>query len=1477
MTIKTTLQETSNNHNRNTVNYMYNKNQILNNTLKNIKNKNVTTTINNIKYTSKNKREQDRQKDLQYNKNLILVDTGSPIHITNKKNWLKNYHTIKNAPRYGGIGSKEDLNIVGSGFLPIKANKKNVVLVQTYYVPQEQITILSASKLYEETKISLLKGYNTLETSEGKKINTLIKKDSVWVKAEDIIDMPKGKVYHIRPENPIIHKPTMELEEAHIRLNHIPKRIITEGVKKNIYEDVSDIKDANEEEDWCPTCISGKMTRHFHHKNSMNYYNKNKLPGESWSIDIFGPINGLPVNQDRYMLLMVDNVSKYIMVTTHSHKDAEEIKVQILHNIKFVETQFDRKVKQIISDKGTEFTNAALKEALKELGIQLILTPTQDHSSNARAERNIRTIITDARTMLLQSRMQLKFWKYAVHAAADIRNCSLNRTINEAPLRIISKIKPVIQLRSFLPFGAPALLWEPIKSKLKPPTIQGLVLCKDKNGFGYWFYIPKTRKIISTTNYYMPSFTTNHSSYISRNYETIIDLYNKELEKKIGENKDTDFAVDEIIDNLNTIDQSMNNNDETEDEEGFDPTDIQNMPLDKFLSETTEVETIENIDELTTTNLHECFSDKHDDKFKDDRRENDKLNENDYVQYELRGHQPDGNENNNTDEENTNRFVELLDSESMIEENIDEQIIENEVNKAKEFGIKMAEKVNNNKNCGKNNGETLNSEKPTSDSNKETTILNTDLRREPDNIDEDDINFYEEKHGDQEPDVAIINDDDNMDITANNHEVQPPLNYRVKHKNGKHLRSGTFLNKKKRNIKQMINKKISDYIDQQSTDEKKHTHIDIKSQEKENFKEQDKKHDEKDDKIETLEETVNNKEEKYMDIPDDINKVDDVNSINVTTEDKQFYKERPVTKRQHEQDNETTDVQNIGLDNNRKYITKGPKKFRINFIYPKESSTKKIHALYFKQAITNNTNVEEKKKYLEAYKKELNNLKEMGVFDPKIKIARNSVKKEKIIPINTIFTCKRNGVYKARIVCRGDLQNENSYNQIETSILDMQSLKILLTVANNKKMFLRTFDINHAFLYADLNEELYIPHPQNNKIVTPLKKSLYGLKQSPYNWNNTLKQFMNSIGLHDSIYSPGLYVSEDESIMIAAYVDDCIIAAEQEDKLEQYMKILKNKFALKELGFMINNQLKTDILGLDLNYDRTEGIIQLNIKNYIEKMFEDYKEIISRKEKINSVPNIYKYTINPKTDTLIMNKSTLKAKIKWLQVLIGKLNYIRTRGRLDIEFALGKLSRLVLFPHPKVIRAAKKLLKYVYDTRDIGITLKRDDKNSLDITVITDASLGSEFDLKSRLGVIIWIGNNFYDGFSKKSTIVCRSSAEAELDALTMGEDQAVLLKCKIKGIFKNSNPRINIITDSKPAIDWLKQDYFKTRTKFIGLRLEKLKEEINEKSINIFKIKGEHNLADPLTKETTWINFSNLIDILKNNIKPDDVLSMTE
>ena len=206
----------------------------------------------------------------------------------------------------------------------------------------------------------------------------------------------------------------------------------------------------------------------------------------------------------------------------------------------------------------------------------------------------------------------------------------------------------------------------------------------------------------------------------------------------------------------------------------------------------------------------------------------------------------------------------------------------------------------------------------------------------------------------------------------------------------------------------------------------------------------------------------------------------------------------------------------------------------------------------------------------------------MEVINLAVKIPKSQVPTNQIIRTNTIFTVKRDDTHKARIVCREDLQDSSSSNEIDTSVLNMNSLKLLLIIANNKKMYLRTFDINHAFLYAPIDTKLYITHLEDQRYVTPLKKALYGLKQSPKRWNDTLKHYMNSIGLYDSIYSPGLFISSDGNVMIAAYVDDCIIAASSDKLINEYISKMKEKFSLKEIDLMRNNILDTDILGIDL-------------------------------------------------------------------------------------------------------------------------------------------------------------------------------------------------------------------------------------------------------------------------------------------------------
>lgn len=53
---------------------------------------------------------------------------------------------------------------------------------------------------------------------------------------------------------------------------------------------------------------------------------------------------------------------------------------------------------------------------------------------------------------------------------------------------------------------------------------------------------------------------------------------------------------------------------------------------------------------------------------------------------------------------------------------------------------------------------------------------------------------------------------------------------------------------------------------------------------------------------------------------------------------------------------------------------------------------------------------------------------------------------------------------------------------------------------------------------------------------------------------------------------------------------------------------------------MTNNQLETDILGLDLSYDGEKGILQWNIKNYIGETIRNYEKVISVERKNRKIP-----------------------------------------------------------------------------------------------------------------------------------------------------------------------------------------------------------------------------------------------------------------
>ena len=74
--------------------------------------------------------------------------------------------------------------------------------------------------------------------------------------------------------------------------------------------------------------------------------------------------------------------------------------------------------------------------------------------------------------------------------------------------------------------------------------------------------------------------------------------------------------------------------------------------------------------------------------------------------------------------------------------------------------------------------------------------------------------------------------------------------------------------------------------------------------------------------------------------------------------------------------------------------------------------------------------------------------------------------------------------------------------------------------------------------------EGYIKSGKEN-LVCKLKKSLYGLKQSPRCWNKAFQEYLESIDFVQSVADPCVYVKNGETLtVIAVYVDDLILLAE---------------------------------------------------------------------------------------------------------------------------------------------------------------------------------------------------------------------------------------------------------------------------------------------------------------------------------------------
>lgn len=237
------------------------------------------------------------------------------------------------------------------------------------------------------------------------------------------------------------------------------------------------------------------------------------------------------------------------------------------------------------------------------------------------------------------------------------------------------------------------------------------------------------------------------------------------------------------------------------------------------------------------------------------------------------------------------------------------------------------------------------------------------------------------------------------------------------------------------------------------------------------------------------------------------------------------------------------------------------KRYRIGHVeainkVKQQGLTPTNNSLNYNDAIANNAHRTERDAYKLANEKEISQLELMNTWDVNNEIDRKKIDTSKIINTMFIFNTKRDGTRKCRLVARGDLQKSDTYDRdAEANTVHHQALIACLAYVLDNNKFVTQLDISSAYLYAELEEELYInplPHMKDKSKVIRLNKSLYGLKQSGANWYKKISNHL--IQNMDLIEVPGWpCVFHKSKLIICLFVDDVVVISNDIEDVNSFV------------------------------------------------------------------------------------------------------------------------------------------------------------------------------------------------------------------------------------------------------------------------------------------------------------------------------------
>nr|GEY91896.1 retrovirus-related Pol polyprotein from transposon TNT 1-94 [Tanacetum cinerariifolium] len=280
----------------------------------------------------------------------------------------------------------------------------------------------------------------------------------------------------------------------HQRLSHLNFDTINDLAKNDLVSGLLLFK--YHKEHLCPLCEQGKSKRASHPPKPVPN-SRQRL--HLLHMDLCSPIRIASINGKRYILVIMDDYSRYTWV--HFLRSKDEAPEVIKTFLKRITILLQSPVIIIRTDNDTEFKNQVLKEYFDSVGISHQVSSIRTPQQNRVVERRNQTLVEAARTMLIFSRASLFLWAEAIATACFTQNRSIiHCRFNKTPYELINRRKPDI---SFLHvFGAlcyPKNDREDIR-KLGAKGDIGFFIGYSADSCAFRVYNRRTKKIIETMN-----------------------------------------------------------------------------------------------------------------------------------------------------------------------------------------------------------------------------------------------------------------------------------------------------------------------------------------------------------------------------------------------------------------------------------------------------------------------------------------------------------------------------------------------------------------------------------------------------------------------------------------------------------------------------------------------------------------------------------------------------------------------------------------------------------------------------------------------------------------------------------------------------------------------------------------------------------------------------------------------------------------